>query len=56
MIKVVKIIKDLQARVLALEDQLNQLKQTQGPKKKENSSQLSYEEVIDQWLNGKACN
>lgn len=55
MIKVVKILKELQARVLAIENELKQLNETQGPKKEENNSKLSYEEVIDQWLNGKTC-
>lgn len=54
MIKVVKILKELDKRVQSLEDQLKLLKQTQGVEKEESSSKLSYEEVVDQWLNGKA--
>ena len=47
-----KLLLELEKRISTLELKLNQLT---CPPKEENSSQASYGEVIDEWLNGKKC-
>jgi hypothetical protein len=56
MIKVVKILRELEERISALENQLSKLNQEHSVEKGQDGSKLSYEEVVDQWLNGKASN
>ena len=48
-----KKIKELEARISALERQFTSVLSPQGAKDGSGSTEISYEEVIDQWLNGK---
>ena len=53
MFKFNKKIKQLEGRITALENEMSLLLSLSQPSPEENGKGLSYEEVIDLWLNGK---
>ena len=54
MIKILKRLNNLESRVKSLEKVLESLEFNHGVSKNEGSSaELSYKEVLDEWLNGK---
>ena len=48
-----KKIKELEERILALEGLISSFSAVKLPTSSSKSTETSYEEVIDQWLNGK---